>query len=218
MPCGSRFAEAWQFGTFWCPASLLKGVDDGGGAGVAFLTDPQVNFISFGVQANVGMVLYNLTTGLSGPVTGVTQTTITATGVTWSDGNFYRITTLKGVEIASIEMYLDITAADISAALGAVDACSCTWQSWVTSWLQKLNVIEAAAFYSCPCGKPNLSDDTRQALLEWATAQLADLRDGKIAVCEGDTGKAYPAIGIAEIGQTLWSDAEIIEHYEQRNP
>jgi hypothetical protein len=203
---------------FFCPASTLKRVDNGGGAGVAVLTDTQANFQNAGIRPNVGMILYNLTTGVSGPVIAVTTTTLTATGVTWSNGNTYRVTALTGTEQASIELYLAITAADISAALAATNSCSCTWQSWVWDWLAKLNIIEAAAFYSCPCGNTRLSDEQKQNLLVWATAQLEELRNGNIAVCSGDSGKTYPAIAVAEINHTMWSELEIIEHYDQRTP
>ena len=218
MTCLSSYALAWQFGIFNCPASTLKGLDNGGGVGVANLTDTQVNFLNTGIEPNKGMVLYNLTTGLSGPVTAVTATTVTATGVVWTNGQAYRITALTAAEILSIEMYLEVTAADINAALAATGACACTWQSWVWGWLAKLNIIEAAAFYSCPCGNTRLTDEQKQNLLTWATAQLEELRNGNIAVCENDSGKTYPAIAIAEVNQTMWSELEIIEHFNQRTP
>jgi hypothetical protein len=216
--CAGKYAYAWQFSLYFCAGNTLKRVDNGGGAGLAVLTDTQANFQNAGIQANKGMVLYNLTTGISGPVIAVTATTLTATGVTWSNGDVYRVTALTGAEIASIEMYLDVTAADINAALAATGACSCTWQSWVLGWLAKLNIIEAAAFYSCPCGNTRLTDEQKQNLLTWATAQLEELRNGNIAVCENDSGKTYPAIAIAEVNQTMWSELEIIEHFNQRTP
>lgn len=218
MTCSGRYSEAWQFSIFFCPSSTLKGLDDGGGVGVATLTDSQANFINAGIKANVGMILYNLTTGLSGPVTAVTQNTLVATGVLWTNGQAYRITSLSGAEIAAIEMYLDITAADVSAALAATGACSCTWQSWVADWLAKLNIIEAAAFYSCPCGGPSLSVEQKQNFLEWATEQLRALRDGEVPVCVGDTGKNYPAVGSAEINYNDWSAVQIIDNYNSRTP
>ena len=216
--CAGKYAYAWQFSLYFCAGNTLKRVDNGGGAGLAVLTDTQANFQNAGIQANKGMILYNLTTGISGPVIAVTATTLTATGVTWSNGDVYRVTALTGAEIASIEMYLDVTAADINAALAATGACSCTWQSWVLGWLAKLNIIEAAAFYSCPCGNTRLTDEQKQNLLVWATAQLEELRNGNIAVCENDSGKTYPAIAIAEVNQTMWSELEIIEHFNQRTP
>src|SRR4030067_892174 len=70
--CSGRYAEAWLFSLFWCPSSTMKGLDNGGGMGAGFLTDTQANFTNVGVKANQGMILYNLTTGLYGPVTAVT--------------------------------------------------------------------------------------------------------------------------------------------------
>jgi hypothetical protein len=216
--CTGKYAYAWQFSLYFCAGNTLKRVDNGGGVGVAVLTDTQANFQNAGIQANKGMILYNLTTGVSGPVIAVTATTLTASSVTWSNGDIYRVTALTGAEIASIDMYLEVTAADISAAMAATGACSCTLQSWAWDWLTKLNIIEAAAFYSCPCGNTRLTDDQKTNLLTWATAQLEELRNGNIAICSGDTGKTYPAIGWAEINHTAWSELEIIEHYDQRTP
>jgi len=63
-----------------------------------------------------------------------------------------------------------------------------------------------------------LSDEQKQNLLTWATAQLEELRNGNITVCEGDTGKTYPAIGWAEINHTTWSEIEIMDNYDKRHP
>jgi hypothetical protein len=185
---------------------------------VAQLTCSQVNFINNGVVANVGMVLYNLTTGLSGPITAVTSTTLIATGVAWSGGHQFRVTTLTQPEISAIEMFLDIAAGDISAALAAQNNCTCTWQPWVSEFLAKLNIIEAAAFYTCPCGGVNMSEDRKETLLNWVTLQLEKLRSGDFAICVGDTSNDYPAYGSAELAHTLWSESEIIGHYNERLP
>ncbi|GAH39879.1 unnamed protein product, partial [marine sediment metagenome] len=92
MPCTGRFAEPWAYASFWClsPSAIRIGVDDGAGAAVAFLTDSQADFADLGFEANVGMLLYNLTESTEGPITAVTATTLTATGVTWTDGDSYR--------------------------------------------------------------------------------------------------------------------------------
>jgi hypothetical protein len=115
-------------------------------------------------------------------------------------------------------MYLDITAADIHAALAATASCDCTYQTWVLGWLAKLNIIEAGAFHSCSCGSTKLSDEVKQNMLEWAGTQLENLRNGNLIVCVGDTGKEYPAVGWAEIAHTAWGEVEIIENAEKRIP
>jgi hypothetical protein len=100
--------------------------------------------------------------------------------------------------------------------LAAQGACDCTWQSWVPNYLAKLNIIEAAAFFMCTCAQPKLSAEQKNNLLEWATEQIKTIRDGEIAVCEGDTGKDYPAVGWAEIAHTAWEDIEIADNYRKR--
>lgn len=217
MACSGRFAQAWQFAAFFCTAGYAQGVDNSGGGPNATLTDTTLDFVKLGVRANVGMLLYNITTGLSGPVTAVTQTTLTATGVLWTNGQSYRIATLDTSQRSTVEMYLDLTAADIHAALAAQDACDCTWQSWVENYLSKINIIEASMFYNCPCAQPSLSEEQKARYMEWSKDQLAQIRDGNLALCEGDTGKTYPAFGIAEIAYNAWQEIEIADSYARRN-
>ena len=220
MPCSGRYAEAWQFASWFCVEALLSNVDDSGGAGNLFLTDSQVNFLEGGVQANVGMILYNTTQGTHGQVTAVTIHTVTATGVTWDDGDAYRIVALEAQQRASIEANLNIAATQIHAALAASGACDCTFAAWANDWLAFLNCVIAAAFYSCTCGRPAvaaMSDDTRNSYREWAQAQLEALRDGRFEVCDGETGSEYPFLGWAEQGTTAFARARIVLNDILRN-
>jgi len=195
---------------------VLRGVDNSGGAANLFLTDTTTDFMIAGVQAGKGMVLYNTTAGTSGPVTAVTNTALTATGVTWNDGDGYRIVTINGVEIATIEHYLDIAASDLHAAMAQSGMCDCTLASWADGFLKKLNIIDAAAYYSCPCGQPNLSDDMRGRFLDWCSTQLEAIRTGNLELCTGETGADFPAIGWAEQSLTDFSTAQIITNYQMR--
>lgn len=87
MPCSGRYAEAWQYAAFWCEGSIALGAHDGVGPADAALSDAAVQFIQMGARPNVGMILYNLIAGTQGLVTGVTEHTLTATGVTWAAGD-----------------------------------------------------------------------------------------------------------------------------------
>ena len=89
MPCTDKYAAAWHFASFFCVGSVRTGTDDSGGSANAALSDSTADFDD--IQAGVGMVLYNTTQGTNGPVTARTPTTLTATGVTWDDGDAYRI-------------------------------------------------------------------------------------------------------------------------------
>lgn len=217
MPCTSRYAEAWEFAGFWCTSSVLRGTDDSGGAANPSLADSTADFADNGVRANVGMILYNTTENTSGPVTAVAVNALTATGVTWSDGDAYLIVAIDGVEIATIEHYLDIAASDIHAALAASGACDCTFASWAAGFLSKLNIIDAAAYYQCPCGQPGMTDEQRAAYLTWMTGQLEAIRDGRLELCDGATGSDFPAIGHAEVSSTPWATAEIIYNATRRS-
>jgi len=208
--CTGRFSEAWAFASFWCYSSLIAGADDSGGAGNASLSDSQAEFLKKGVLAHKGMILYNTTQNTSGPVTAVTQTTITATGVTWDDADGYRIVLLTGIERSTIEHYLNVSASDIHAALAASGACDCTLATWAPAYLAKLNIIEAAVYYQCPCGQPNFTEGQRSDLLEWANNELANLRTMKVDVCAGETGSDFPVTGWAQQGTTEFARINII--------
>lgn len=218
MTCLTRWAEAWEYSGFWCIGSLLMGEDRSGGGPNAALSDTQASFISAGVEANKGMILYNLTTGDSGPVTAVTMTTLTATGVTWTDGDQYRLAILTGNQIATIEHLLTITASDVSAALQASGQCDCTIGAVGLGLAKKLNIVEAGLFYSCPCGaSPDLSEEERSALLVWMTNNLDNIRMGNLELCDGFTGAEFPAFGIAEQSWTEFAANQIVVNRVHRS-
>lgn len=213
--CDSRWAESWQFASFWCVSSILAGADDSGTNNKDHLSNSQADFVDEGVRPNVGMVIYNLTDGSSGVITAVDATTIHAalTGGTdndWDSGDRYRLVPITANEIATIEMYLDIAASDIHAALAASGACDCHLASWAANFLAKLNIIDAVAYYRCPCAKPDISDDARAAYLEWMNLQLDNIRTQKLELCGGATGTEFPAIDWASQSKTEFAAAEII--------
>jgi hypothetical protein len=120
-------------------------------------------------------------------------------------------------EELGIELALELSAADIHAAMAAAGACDCTLASWAANYLKKLNCVEGAVFYGCSCGGAKLTDDMKRTWIEWLNTQLEAIRTGKLELCEGSTGSDYPALGWAEIGWTPDNEARIIINEEQRN-
>jgi len=169
------------------------------------------------------MILYNLTQGTSGAVSAVTPTVLTAVGVTWDTGDLYRICLIDGIEISTIEHYLNVAAGDIIIALAASDQCNCNWASWALSTgsnvglLAKLNIIDAAAYYQCKCGQPQFSAGERDRYLKWMSSQLEQLRDGDLDICSGATGTNFPAMGWAQQGHSEFQMAQIIWNDILRN-
>ena len=117
----------------------------------------------------------------------------------------------------TIENYLEIAATDVYAALASVGACDCTLASWATGYLQKLVLIDAASYYSCPCANPRLSTEQKQMLLNWMATQLTNISTGVIDVCDGATGSGFPAIGIAQQGLSEFQRAQIVLNDILRN-
>ena len=209
MTCSGRYSEAWAFAAFWCVGNTITGSHEGAD-GAATLTYSQGDFLSRGVQPYVGMVIYNLTQDTNGPITDVTATTITAVGVTWDTGDTFRLVLIDGIEISTIEHYLDVAASDVHAALAASGQCDCTWASWASGFVSKLNIIDAAAYYQCSCGQPHFGSTETDRYLQWASNQLELLMTGRLDICEGATGLDFPAMGWAAQGHTDWQKADII--------
>lgn len=121
------------------------------------------------------------------------------------------------IAIADIERALDLAASDVHMALAAVGACDCTLASYALSYLKKLNVIDAAVIQNCPCGN-SFTPELRQSWLEWLENQYALIREGKITLCEGETGANFPAFARAEHSWTEANAARIIENELARMP
>ena len=116
-----------------------------------------------------------------------------------------------------IEDAMSIAATDVHAALASVGACDCTLASWAQGYLQKLVIIDTAAYYNCPCGNPRLNNTQKELFLNWMGTQLQNISTGVIDVCDGATGSAFPAIGIAQQSHTEFQSAQIIYNDILRN-
>lgn len=214
MACDGRFASAESYLSFFCNDSRLARVHTGEN-NAAVLADSMAHFRTMGVEAGVGMILYNLTDGSQGVVTEVTDTTITAAlagGVEnlWDAGDSYLIVTITAFERSSIEHYLDITAADIHSAMAAQGACDCTLSAWGAQLAIKLNIIDAASFYTCGCMN-KLTAEERQQYRNWMDLRLEEIRTGKVDLCEGGGGGSEaPAFGSSKEGVTEFAVAQII--------
>lgn len=218
MPCTGRYAEAYQFALFWFTGVVWTGADRSGGAANPNLYDDQVNFRERGVKANTGQWLWNLTAGTDGPITAlVDNNTITATGVTWDDGDLYRISLITTIERGQIEGALDIAASDIMISLAATGQCDCTWSAFATTYVAKLNIIDAASYYQGKCGSPKFTNDQRQMYLRWMGEQLLMLTTGKLDLCAGATGADFPVTGYAEQAVTEFARAGIVWNDIERN-
>ena len=116
---------------------------------------------------------------------------------------------LSDDETAMIDTYLGIAASDVHASLAAAGMCDCTLADWATPYLKKLNLIDAAIFHRCPCGRPELTDAQKTAYLFWINEQLTLIRESKMDLCAGETGASFPAQAWGRQGLTAWATAEL---------
>lgn len=223
MTCSAVYAEAWQHIVFFCMEQMVRGLHEGAGPADAVLSYAAGNFVNRGVEPNIGMVIYNTTAGTDGEITARTSNTITATGVTWNNLDAFRLVLANGLELATVDHYLRVAAADINAALGTVGACDCALAGWVLSsgeaigFLAKLNIIDAATYYNCRCANPRFDPATRGKWIDWMSAQFAAIVDMRIELCAGHTGSSFPAMATAQVGITDFQKAQIIFNDILRN-
>lgn len=68
-------------------------------------------------------------------------------GVIWDDGDFYCMVMLIGVECVMVEYYLDIVVSDFYVVMVQIGMCDCILVSWVSGYLEKLNIIDVVFYY-----------------------------------------------------------------------
>jgi len=101
--------------------------------------------------------------------------------------------------------------------MAAQGMCDCTLAPWAEMFLAKLNIIDAAIYHKCPCARTKLSDDMRQAFLNWITNELTNIRTGRIELCAGETGAEFPYVSWAQMGTTEFAQVNIIVNDILRN-
>lgn len=117
--------------------------------------------------------------------------------------------------VSQVNIFLTIAASDIHAAMAAQGMCDCTLADWATTYLKKLNIVDALILHDCPCGnRPTQAEKERKAI--WIEKQLDLIREGKLTLCAGDTGADFPAWGVSEMTYTSWNEAQILANEQLR--
>jgi len=119
-------------------------------------------------------------------------------------------------QVAQVEFYLDLAAADIHAAMSASGQCDCSLSTWANSYLKKLNILDAAVIQSCPCS--NMTDERKQSFIDWLNGQYELIRTSKIELCSGETGADFPAFADVERSWTELNAAQIIANTMAKQP
>jgi hypothetical protein len=120
--------------------------------------------------------------------------------------------------LAMVTNALALAASDAHAALAASNQCTCTPDAWAVVYLKKLNIVDAAVLQHCPCGNAVRTQEERDRLQEWLEGQYELIRTSATVICQGATGIAYPAFGIAQYSHTDWNYVQIIFNRWRRTP
>jgi len=125
--------------------------------------------------------------------------------------------TVESGEESQLNYFLETQAAAITMALAANGALDCAKSAQANRFLMLLNVCLAAASYKCPCSGLNLTTEERKMLFEAARQDLIAIREGKIELCQGETGADFPVTGWAEQGVSEFARRDIIANDYLRN-
>lgn len=113
-----------------------------------------------------------------------------------------------------INALLAKAAGRIHASLQASGQCDCTLEGWATDYLKELNMVAAVVMFNIPAVR--LSEDQRTKYNEYLREQLELIRTGQLELCQGETAKAFPAFGVAELALTDRNAARIIDNRRRR--
>ena len=205
MACQEVYADAFDFAMMWLCKEVEVGVTSAGVLS-ADLTDATKTFTDLNIE--VGSCVYNATLKTYGEISAVAANVL-ATDTLWNLGDAYQIVSLDVDDRAVVEHFLRLGAGDITASLITAGATSCA-MTCADAFLRKLNVVLAAVMYKCPCARPSLTDDERLMFMQWVLDSLEKVRTGELELCDGETGKYFPALAYAQMSWTPWRAAEII--------
>lgn len=117
---------------------------------------------------------------------------------------------LSSDEAAEVDDVLEVTASRIHAVLAQTGQCDCDMSSWGLEYAKRLNIMEALITGRCRCGLANLSQEERDAIQAQLNLEYGQILSGQLDLCDGATGKDYPAADIIQQSHTPWNAGRII--------
>jgi hypothetical protein len=212
MSCtAARYASAADFVGFWCTATVLTGAHTAL-AGTT-LTDANATFVSNVVRK--GHYIRNITQDIKASITNVVSETQLETlpAITWATNDIYEIIEASYANVVMLEGVLDKAVSPIQVSLLTAGMCDCTLEPASLSYLATLNIVSAAILPAClNCGlmRPDWpASADRKNWMDWLNQELSQIRKGEIELCQGETGKDFPALAWAEVNYNKFSEAEI---------
>lgn len=120
----------------------------------------------------------------------------------------------EGEEYEQLWPLLRMASSRVTSALAASDQIDCTRSDWGADYLKELTIIIAGVMFNSPAVR--LSNDQRDIYSQYVITALDGLTNGVVQVCEGATGKGYPAYETARYGLTDRNYARIVasDRYE----
>jgi hypothetical protein len=201
-------ATPYDFTVFWGIDMIVAGVDTSGGAGNAFVTDANTDFVERGVVA--GSPIRNMRTGGEVLVAGVANFVLQTPGLLWDGGDEYNIAPMDLAQYRVVDLSLQKARGEIAMSLRAAGISTQPFSSDGADYLRNLMMLIAVVVHNAPCKGARIDPAQRAQYMEWIQRNLGQLRDGTIEVVAGHTGAEFPAFGVAQQSLTEWGEAQMI--------
>lgn len=114
-------------------------------------------------------------------------------------------------DVQAMSNQLRMAASMINQSIRAGGMADCTFNSDAADFLKTLNCLLCATVYRSPVG-PKLTDNERRMWMEEINLQLGLIREQQIDLCDGYTGKNYPAFGVAQQSLTVFNARDLIQN------
>lgn len=111
-----------------------------------------------------------------------------------------------------LQPLLKFSSGRIRMALRTSGQYDCPKDEDACNYLKEINMTLAAVMSNATCFR--LSDEQRRLMAEQVAAQIELIRTGEMEICAGETGKDYPAFGVAQYGTTTRQRATLIMNTE----
>lgn len=129
---------------------------------------------------------------------------------------FWCLAPLSEDQDSEVRSLLKRSSVIVNQNIRAVGACDCTFNADAGEFLATINYMLAASIYNCRCVQAVTTVEHRQHWMRQARDFLGQILQGDIELCDGHTGRTYPAFATAERGLTAANRARIIANRIQR--
>ncbi len=116
-----------------------------------------------------------------------------------------------------IQRHINLAASEIDIALITSDQLTCAKSTQMLVFLDYLNLIGTILIMEFQNVRSQITNESLDRFQEWKDGHITKIADNEMVLCDGETGKDYPVLSIAEIGWTHPNEIQIIINKVKRD-